>query len=141
VADYPEIKEIDINPLLVSPEEVIALDARITPTAPCCKKKPKRYEHLVLRPYPEEFIRKARMGDGTEITLRPIRPEDEPLWFELLGSCSRETIYSRFRYFFSGSRMRWPPAIVTSITTGKWPSWLNTTTGKTPASGRRTPDG
>jgi len=62
--------------------------------------KAKPYEHLVLRPYPEEFIRKTRMRDGTEITLRPIRPEDEPLWFELLGSCSKETIYSRFRYFF-----------------------------------------
>jgi acetyltransferase len=100
VADYPEIKEIDINPLLVSPDEVIALDARIIidPTVQSDKVKP--YEHLVLRPYPEEFIKKAKMRDGTEITLRPIRPEDEPLWFELLASCSRETIYSRFRYFF-----------------------------------------
>jgi len=40
------------------------------------------------------------MRDGTEIILRPIRPEDEPAWMELLGSCSQETIYSRFRYFF-----------------------------------------
>jgi len=100
VADYPEIKEIDINPLLVSPEEVIALDARIVVDLSVSPEKVKRYEHLVLRPYPEEFIRKTRMRDGTEITLRPIRPEDEPLWFELLGSCSKETIYSRFRYFF-----------------------------------------
>lgn len=100
VADYPEIKEIDINPLLVSPAEVIALDARIIvdKTVPAEKAKP--YEHLVLRPYPEEFIRQVRMRDGTEIILRPIRPEDEPAWMELLGSCSQETIYSRFRYFF-----------------------------------------
>lgn len=100
VADYPEIKEIDINPLLVSPTEVIALDARIIADRTVRPEKVKPYEHLVLRPYPEEFIRKAKMRDGTEITLRPIRPEDEPLWMELLGSCSRETIYSRFRYFF-----------------------------------------
>ncbi|MGB9906161.1 MAG: GNAT family N-acetyltransferase [Candidatus Saccharicenans sp.] len=100
VADYPEIKEIDINPLLVSPEEVVALDARIIADRAVAPEKVKPYEHLVLRPYPEEFIKKTRMRDGTEITLRPIRPEDEPLWFELLGSCSRETIYSRFRYFF-----------------------------------------
>lgn len=100
VADYAEIKEIDINPLLVSPEEVIALDARIIADRTVLPDKVKPYEHLVLRPYPEEFIRKARMIDGTEITLRPIRPEDEPLWFELLGNCSKETIYSRFRYFF-----------------------------------------
>jgi len=100
VADYPEIKEIDINPLLVSLNEVIALDARIIIDRTVQSDKVKPYEHLVLRPYPEEFIKKAKMRDGTEITLRPIRPEDEPLWFELLASCSRETIYSRFRYFF-----------------------------------------
>ena len=100
VADYPQIKEIDINPLLVSREEVIALDARIISDRTVLPEKVKPYEHLVMRPYPEEFIKKVSMRDGTEITLRPIRPEDEPLWFELLGSCSRETIYSRFRYFF-----------------------------------------
>ena len=40
------------------------------------------------------------MKDGTNLLLRPIKPEDEPLWLELLSSCSRESIYSRFRYFF-----------------------------------------
>jgi len=100
VADYPEIKEIDINPLLASQVEVIALDARIIVDKTVAPEKAKRYQHLVLRPYPEEFIRKVKMRDGTEITLRPIRPEDEPAWMELLGSCSQETIYSRFRYFF-----------------------------------------
>ena len=37
------------------------------------------------------------------MTLRPIRPEDEPLWLAMLGSCSKETIYSRFRYLFDWS--------------------------------------
>ena len=40
------------------------------------------------------------MKDGAEVILRPIKPEDEPLWMDLLASCSRETIYSRFRHFF-----------------------------------------
>jgi len=35
------------------------------------------------------------------VTLRPIKPEDEPLWLEMLGSCSKDTIYERFRYFFN----------------------------------------
>jgi acetyltransferase len=40
------------------------------------------------------------LKDGTNIILRPIKPEDEPLWLELLGSCSKESIYHRFRYDF-----------------------------------------
>jgi acetyltransferase len=40
------------------------------------------------------------LKDGTRLTFRPIKPEDEPLWMELLASCSKESIYLRFRYFF-----------------------------------------
>ncbi|MGB8656605.1 MAG: GNAT family N-acetyltransferase [Candidatus Zixiibacteriota bacterium] len=99
-ADYPEIKELDINPLLVSPHDVMALDARVVIDQDLLGKTIKPYSHLALRPYPEEYVRAARLSDGTMVTLRPIKPEDEPLWFELLGSCSRESIYQRFRYFF-----------------------------------------
>ena len=103
VADYPEITEIDVNPLLVTPRDVIALDARViidrarlgVPTRP--------FAHLALRPYPEEHVRTATLRDGARLVLRPIRPEDEPLWKEMLASCSRETIYARFRYMFQWS--------------------------------------
>ena len=99
-ADFPEVAELDINPLLVTAEGVTALDARVLGD-PHAMEDPRRpYAHLSLRPYPEEFVRKVRMRDGTPITLRPIKPEDEPLWLALLASCSRESIYSRFRYFF-----------------------------------------
>ncbi|MBP1767996.1 MAG: Acetyl-CoA synthetase (ADP-forming) [Candidatus Aminicenantes bacterium] len=100
VADYPEIRELDVNPLLVTPVDVIALDARAALDPGLIGRKVKPYSHLALRPYPEEYVRKTRLADGSEVTLRPIKPEDEPLWMELLRSCSRETIYSRFRYFF-----------------------------------------
>ncbi len=99
-ADYPEIKELDINPLLVSPDGVIALDARIIIDPEIKFSEVRPYAHLALRPYPEEYIRSAVLKDGTEVTLRPIKPEDEPLWMDMLGSCSRESIYMRFRYMF-----------------------------------------
>lgn len=100
-ADNPEIEELDINPLVVGPDGMVALDARavVKPLpAPA-----KAYAHLALRPYPEEYTTKRKLSDGTHVTLRPIRPEDEPRWLELLGSCSRESIYNRFRFFFNWS--------------------------------------
>ncbi|HSM49670.1 MAG TPA: acetate--CoA ligase family protein, partial [Draconibacterium sp.] len=99
-ADYPEIAELDINPLVVTPTDVIALDARIVVDEEIMKKPVKEYSHLILRPYPESLIKKATLRDGSEILLRPIKPEDEPLWVELLASCSKESIYHRFRYDF-----------------------------------------
>ncbi len=99
-ADYPEIAELDINPLLVTPERVIALDARLVIEGPAPAAGGRSYSHLALRPYPEEYARKASLPDGTPVLLRPIRPEDEPLWMELLAGCSRESIYARFRHFF-----------------------------------------
>ena len=99
-ADFPEVAELDINPLLVMADGVIALDARVIGDRSAAEDPKRPYAHLALRPYPEEFVRKVKMRDGTPITLRPIKPEDEPLWLALLASCSRESIYSRFRYFF-----------------------------------------
>ncbi|MCY1719046.1 bifunctional acetate--CoA ligase family protein/GNAT family N-acetyltransferase [Prolixibacteraceae bacterium Z1-6] len=99
-ADYPEIEELDINPLIVTPNDVIALDARIVVDEELMKSPTKEYSHLILRPYPESLISKAVLKDGTPVCLRPIRPEDEPLWLELLGSCSKDAIYHRFRYDF-----------------------------------------
>ena len=60
----------------------------------------KEYSHLILRPYPESLIKNVELKDGSNVIFRPIKPEDEPLWLELLGSCSKESIYSRFRYDF-----------------------------------------
>ncbi|MBN1271589.1 MAG: GNAT family N-acetyltransferase [Candidatus Aminicenantes bacterium] len=99
-ADYPEISELDINPLLVGPKDIVALDARVVIDEEKIGKTIKPYSHLALHPYPEEYVREAKLRDGRQIFLRPIKPEDEPLWFDLLRSCSRESIYYRFRYFF-----------------------------------------
>jgi acetyltransferase len=99
-ADYPEIEELDINPLIVTASDAIALDARIVVDQSLLGKETRDYSHLILRPYPERFIRPAKLSDGTKVTLRPIKPEDEPLWLEMLASCSKQSIYSRFRYDF-----------------------------------------
>ena len=100
VADYPEIKELDVNPLLVTPDDVIALDARIILDHEMILNPPRPYSHLAIRPYPEEYVKAAKLKDGTRILLRPIKPEDEPMWHKLLASCSRESLWFRFRYLF-----------------------------------------
>jgi acetyltransferase len=99
-ADYPEIQELDINPLMVTPEDVIALDARIVIDKSLLGKEIHPYAHLALHPYPEKYVRQMKLHDGTNVTLRAIKPEDEPLWLEMIGNCSKESLYSRFRYFF-----------------------------------------
>ncbi len=99
-ADYPEIEELDINPLLVTPEDVIALDARIVIDPDELGKETIDYSHLLMRPYPERLVKTAQLRGGEQVILRPIKPEDEPLWLEMLGNCSKESIYHRFRYDF-----------------------------------------
>jgi acetyltransferase len=99
-ADYPEILELDINPLIVTETDVIALDARIVVDEEIMKNPVREYSHLILRPYPESLIKNVILKDGKEILLRPIKPEDEPLWREMLSNCSKESIYHRFRYDF-----------------------------------------
>lgn len=100
VADFPEIKELDINPLLATPKDVIALDARVVVDKDAVGRPIRPYSHLVIRPYPEGYERKVTLKDGTEMLLRPIRPEDEPMWHEMLSCSSRESIRQRFRYIF-----------------------------------------
>jgi acetyltransferase len=100
VADYPEIAELDINPLLVTPDEVIALDARIVLDRKAVLQPPRAYSHLAIPPYPEQYERKARLKNGLQVLLRPIKPEDEPMWHALLAACSQESLWFRFRYLF-----------------------------------------
>ena len=102
-ADYPEVKELDVNPLLVTPREVIALDARIQVDDVQACQVPHSYSHLAICPYPEEFVAQATLKDGTPIILRPIRPEDEPGWRDFLSECSDESIRLRFRALFERS--------------------------------------
>ena len=100
VADYPEIKELDVNPLLVTPEDVIALDARVVIDRSLAAHAVRPYSHLAIRPYPDEFVTQRKLEDGTPIVLRPIKPEDEPMWHDLVASCSTQSLWFRFSYLF-----------------------------------------
>jgi len=97
VADYPEIEEFEINPLLVAPDGVVALDARAVVDQSLLGRPPAQFSHLAIRPYPEQYTRAATTAAGLQVTLRAIKPEDEPLWHAMLDACSLETIRSRFR--------------------------------------------
>jgi len=97
IVDFPEIKELDINPLVLSGDSAIALDARIALDDGVIQKGNEDYSHLIISPYPTKYIQPWRCRDNREVILRPIRPEDEPLERELLANLSPES--SRFRFF------------------------------------------
>jgi acetyltransferase len=95
VVDFPEIAEIDINPLVIADGKACAVDARVIIDKSVLAGNPKR-PHLVITPYPTRYVTPWRLSDGTEVLLRPIRPEDEPMIGELLETVSEETLRGRF---------------------------------------------
>ncbi len=97
VADFPEIEEMDVNPIAVAQGNPIALDARIAidPSYLDGNDQP-LYPHLVITPYPTRYITPYNLSDGVQVLLRPIRPEDEPLEYEMLASLSPESVRGRF---------------------------------------------
>lgn len=95
IIDFPEIAEIDINPLAISEGKAHALDARIVLEKEAVEYTG-AYPHLVIAPYPTQYVIPWRLTDGTEVLLRPIRPEDEPLEHEMLSTLSEETLRGRF---------------------------------------------
>jgi acetyltransferase len=95
VADQPWISEIDINPLMASPEGLIALDARVVVHA-----RDVRAEDVsrpAIRPYPTQYVTRWKLDKGRTVTLRPIRPEDEPMMVAFHETLSEESVY--YRYF------------------------------------------
>jgi acetyltransferase len=99
IIDFPEIAEIDINPLAISNGKASALDARIIIDKSYDATSRSPYPHLVITPYPTKYITPWQLPDGTEVLLRPIRPEDEPAEHEMLSSLSEETLRTRFFSF------------------------------------------
>lgn len=96
------IAEIDINPLLASPERLLALDARIVLHGPDVSLD--ELPQPAIRPYPLQYVSTWTMRNGCNVTIRPIRPEDEPLLVKFHETLSDRSVY--LRYFCSLSLSR-----------------------------------
>ena len=94
VTQHPRISEIDINPLLVSDKQIIALDARVVlhPASMTDEKLPR----TAIRPYPDQYVWRLKTRDGLELNVRPIRPEDEPMMVGFHHRLSEQTVRQRF---------------------------------------------
>ena len=92
IVEQPQISEIDINPLLVSPEGAIALDARVVLQTTENSISP------AIRPYPTQYVQTWSTEGDRPITIRPIRPEDEPLMVLFHQELSEESVYLRYAH-------------------------------------------
>ncbi|HUA66615.1 MAG TPA: bifunctional acetate--CoA ligase family protein/GNAT family N-acetyltransferase [Alphaproteobacteria bacterium] len=94
VVEQRWISEIDVNPLLASPDRLLALDARVV-----LHDKDMSEDELptaAIRPYPVQYVSEWKLKDGTPVTIRPIRPEDEPLMVQFHQTLSEESVYHRY---------------------------------------------
>jgi acetyltransferase len=95
VVEQRWIREIDINPLLVSPERLIVLDARIIVHGP--EVTTEQLPGLPIRPYPIQYVKPSTLNNGEAVAIRPIRPEDEPLLIKFHQALSERSV--ELRYF------------------------------------------
>jgi acetyltransferase len=85
----PEVRELDLNPLLADTEGVIAVDARVAVAPlPTQIRTGSGHPRFAVRPYPKEWEREAILKNGQRVLIRPVRPEDEPLYKAFLAAVS-----------------------------------------------------
>lgn len=102
VAEQRQIKEIDINPLLASPNQLLALDARVILHS--AEISEDELPKLAIRPYPLQYVHPWTLQDGTPVTLRPIRPEDELLMVNFHKTLSDRSVYLRWLHLLGLSQ-------------------------------------
>jgi acetyltransferase len=99
VCSCPWIASLDVNPLVVDEDRVVALDANVEVNAPGAAPAARwagAYGHLAIHPYPRELEETVPLKNGASVLLRPIRPEDADLERAFIASLSAETLYRRF---------------------------------------------
>ncbi|MFO7583971.1 MAG: bifunctional acetate--CoA ligase family protein/GNAT family N-acetyltransferase [Anaerolineales bacterium] len=94
VVEQPWIAELDINPLIASPEGLLALDGRVL--LHDLHLSEDELPQLAIRPYPHKYVGAWTMRDGREVTIRPIRAEDEPMMFKFHENLSDRSVYLRY---------------------------------------------
>ncbi|HEY3473185.1 MAG TPA: GNAT family N-acetyltransferase, partial [Anaerolineales bacterium] len=94
VTEQRWIKELDINPLIASPEKLIALDARVVLYDKDTKEE--QLPKLAIRPYPMQYVSTWEAKDRTKVTIRPILPEDEALLVKFHQILSDRTVFMRY---------------------------------------------
>ncbi|MCO4810804.1 MAG: bifunctional acetate--CoA ligase family protein/GNAT family N-acetyltransferase [Gammaproteobacteria bacterium] len=92
--ELPWVQEMDINPLIIDDQGIVAVDARIMVDFP--EPSTDRYHHLAIHPYPTRLVKTAQLNDGTDIVIRPIRPEDAEIEAKFVRELSKESKYFRF---------------------------------------------
>jgi acetyltransferase len=96
-ADLPQVREVDLNPLLADEHGVIALDARVAiAPAELMRPGPSGNPRFAIRPYPKEWERPVTLRDGTNVLVRPIRPEDEALYAPFFAEVTDQDLRLRF---------------------------------------------
>ncbi len=94
LCDVPEIREVDMNPILASPKQVVAVDARIILASK--NESPDEQPRLAIHPYPNQYTSSFQLKNGTDIRIRAIRPEDEEALIRFHNTHSEQTLRMRF---------------------------------------------
>jgi acetyltransferase len=96
-ADFPQVREVDLNPFLADENGLIAVDTRVA-VAPlgAARPGPSSHPRFAIRPYPKQWERHLALADGRAVFVRPVRPEDEPLYGPFFAGVTAQDLRMRF---------------------------------------------